>query len=92
MKWILWIRILKNLEILVICPPTGMELEEGGALRLGLTTPDVEADGPLFGGPAEGLAIVVTTEDAVTTLTTGAKEATQMVRIVGTNVTDTLWI
>lgn len=67
-----------------------MELEEGGALRLGSTTTDMDAEGPLFEGPIEGPATVVTTEDAVTALTTGAEEATQMVGIVGTDVTITL--
>jgi len=67
-----------------------MELEEGGEQRLGLTTPDMDADGPLFRGPAKGPATVVTTEDAVMELTIGAEEATQMVGIVGTNVIVTL--
>jgi len=67
-----------------------MEQEEGGALRLGSITPNVDADGPLFGGPVEGPIIVVTTEDAVTELTMGAEESTQMVGIVGTDVTVTL--
>lgn len=53
-----------------------MEPEEGGALRLGSTTPNLDAKGPLFGGPIEGSATVVTTKDVVKTLTTGAEEAT----------------
>jgi len=61
--------------------------EEGGALRLGSTTPDTGAAGPMCEGPAEGPAIVVTTEDAVMTLTAGVEEATQIVGIVGTDVT-----
>ena len=67
-----------------------MELEEGGAFSLGSTTSDVDADGPLLADQEEGPAAVVTTEDAVTTLTTGVEEATQTVGIVETEVTDTL--
>jgi len=45
------------------------------------------AAGPLCEGPAKGLATVVTTEDALAALIAGAVEATQMVGIVGTDVT-----
>ena len=67
-----------------------MEPEEGVAFSVGSTTPDVDANGPLFADPDEGPATVVTTEDAVTTPTIGAEEATQTVGIVGTEVADTL--
>ena len=67
-----------------------MELEEGGADRVGLTTPNADADGPLLVGLGEGLVTVLTIEDAVMALTTGAEEATQTVGIVGTDVTVTL--
>ena len=87
MKQILWIRILKSLYILIICPPAGMEPEECGALSVGLTTPAV---GPLLVGPAESPTIVVTTEEVVAALTTGVEEATQMVEIVRTDVIVTL--
>ena len=69
-------QILDSLQILIVCPPAGMEPEEGGALSVGLTTPDVGADGPLFAELGDGPATVVTTEDAVTTPTTVAEEAT----------------
>ncbi|RAZ15992.1 hypothetical protein DK853_52015, partial [Klebsiella oxytoca] len=61
--------------------------EEGGALRLGSTTLDMGATGPLGEGLAKGLATVVTTKDAVVTLTVGAVEATQMVGLVEIDVT-----
>lgn len=48
------------------------------------------AEGPLFEGLVEGPTTVVRTEDAVMELTMGAKEATQTVGIVGTDVTVTL--
>jgi len=67
-----------------------MESEEGGTLLVGLTTPDVEVEEPPLVGPTEGPATVVTTEDAATALTVGAKEATQTITTVGTDVTDTL--
>ena len=68
-----------------------MEPEEGGALRLGSTTPDMGVIGPLCEGLSEGMATMVTTKDAVTALTTGAEEATQMVGIVRTDVTLLIW-
>jgi len=67
-----------------------MEPEEGGEFSVRSTTPNVDADGPLFADPDKGLATVVTTEDAVMTLTIGAKEATQTFGMVRTEVTDTL--
>ena len=67
-----------------------MEPEEGAVLSVGSTNPDVDANGPLFVGPDESLATMVTTEDAVMTPTTGVEEATQIVGIVGIEVTDTL--
>ena len=69
-----------------------MKPEEGGALSVGSTTLDTDADGPLFADPEEGQAREVTTEDEVTEPTTGVEEATQTVGIVRTKVTDTLWI
>ena len=67
-----------------------MEPEEGGAPSVGSTTLGTDADGPLLAEPEEGLAAMVTTEDAVTALTTGVEEATHIVGIVGTEVTRTL--
>ena len=67
-----------------------MEPEEGGALSVGSTTPDVGTDWPLFIEPLDGPTTVVTIEDVVTTLTTGAEEATKTVGIVGTEVTTVL--
>ena len=67
-----------------------MEPEEGGALSVGSTTPDVGTDWPLFTEPWDGPAIVVTIEDAITALTRGTEEATQTVGIVGTEVTTVL--
>lgn len=67
-----------------------MEPKEGGALWVGLTTPDVDADGPPSVGSTEGPMIVVMTEDVVTALTMGAKEATQIAGIVRIDVTVTL--
>ena len=90
MKRALRARIPKGMPIWILCPPAGMEPEEGGALSAGLTTPDADAGGPLFVGPAEGPTTLVTTEDAVMTLTTGVEEATQMVGIVRRDVTVTL--
>jgi len=54
-------------------PPSRMEPEEGGALWVRLTTIDAEANKQPLVGPTKGLAIVVTTEDVVTTLTTGVE-------------------
>jgi len=90
MKWILGVQILKSMQILIVCPPAGMEPEEGGAFSVGSKTSDVDADGPLFANPDKGPAIVVTTEDAVMAPTIGVEEATQTVGIVRTEVTDTL--
>ena len=67
-----------------------MALEEGGALTAGRTTLGVSADWPLCTGLRDGLATVVTIEDAVTALTTGVEDATQTVGIVGTDVTTVL--
>ena len=71
-------------------PPAGMELEEGGVPSVGSKTLDVGTDWPLFTEPWDGPATVVTIEDAITTLTTGAKEATKIVGIVRTKVTAVL--
>ena len=90
MELILGVWILKSVQILIVCPPTGMEPEEGGAFSVESTTPGVDADGPLFTDTDEGPATVVTTEDAMTAPTTGVEEATQTVGIVRTKVTDTL--
>lgn len=67
-----------------------MEPEEGGTLLVGLTIPDVNAEEPLLVGPIEGPATMVTAEDTIMALTVGDEEATQIVGIVGIDVTDTL--
>lgn len=69
-----------------------MEPEEGGAIKIGLTTPNADSNEPLLVELGEDQATVVTTEYAMTTLTIGAKEATQTVGIVKIDVTDTLLI
>lgn len=70
--------------------PAGIEPEESGILLVGFTTLDAEAEGPPLVGPAEGRAIVVTTEDATSMLIAGVVEATQTVGIDGIDVSDTL--
>lgn len=54
---------------------------------VGLTTPDVNVDGPPLVGPIEGLKIVVTYKYVVTALIVGAEEATQTIEIVRIDVT-----
>lgn len=66
MKRILWIWILKSMQLLIIGPPTEMVLEESGTLWVGLTTPDANVNGPQLVVPTEGLGIVITIEDAMT--------------------------
>jgi len=67
-----------------------MEPEESGILPVGFTMPDVEAEGPPLVSSTKGPIMVVTTEDATTTLTVGTVEATQIVGMDGIDVMDTL--
>jgi len=67
-----------------------MEPEESGILPVGLTTSDTEDEGPPLVGSTKGPIIVVTTADAITALTAGAVEVTQIVGMDGTYMTDTL--
>lgn len=68
--------------------PWGMELDEIGTLPISWLTPDARGEGPPSAGPEDISVIAVTTEDAVTTLTGGAEDATQTVGIDWTDVTD----
>lgn len=69
-----------------------MEFEEIGTLLVGWVTLDAKGEGRPSMGPEDILVTAMTIEDTVTTQTRGAKDATQMVVIDGTDVTDVTYV